>query len=250
MAVEGIKKYRQLNGKDILKVILKPTKLFPEGAYFYCDTSDEELVKNYAWRLASQKEPYVVARGWDYRGTQMKLFHQEKANNILNYYPDYINHIDGIQFDNVNMNLDVVNQSQNLWCASSRGYHKDKRFRSFRPYVVINSHLIHAKCVRTEVEACISAYQLEIKYEVYPYDFLKDRRHDLDILDSERTGKISEDEAIYRHILRYAADNAWYYYRYNLTEYFTANHLKIPSYSLDSDGYMTHPITGQRLCPL
>ena len=33
---------------------------------------------------------------------------------------------------------------------------------------------------------------------------------DLDILDLERTGQISEEEAIYRHVLRYAADNAWY----------------------------------------
>lgn len=130
-----------------------------------------------------------------------------------------------------------------------KGYHKDKRFRSFRPYVVINFHHIYDKCVRTEEEAIQSAYLLEIEYEDYRYDFMKDRRHDLDLLDMERTGKISEDEAIYRHVLRYA-DNAWFYYRYNLTRYFADNHIPFPRYSLDSDGYMTHPITGQRLCPL
>ena len=114
---------------------------------------------------------------------------------------------------------------------------------------MINFHHIYDKCVRTEEEAIQSAYLLEIEYEDYRYDFMKDRRHDLDLLDMERTGKISEDEAIYRHVLRYA-DNAWFYYRYNLTRYFADNHIPFPRYSLDSDGYMTHPITGQRLCPL
>ena len=66
----------------------------------------------------------------------------------------------------------------------------------------------------------------------------------------ERTGHISEDEAVYRHVLRHAANNAWYYHRYNLTEYFRDNHLKVPDYAIDEEGYMTHPITGQKLCPL
>lgn len=82
------------------------------------------------------------------------------------------------------------------------------------------------------------------------YDFLKDRRKDIDILDLERTGQISEDEAIYRHVCRYAKDNAWYVYRYNLFEYFTENYISVPAFSIDSDGFMAHPITGQRLCPV
>ena len=44
MAVLNIEEYRQLNGLDVLKVILKPTKNFPDG-YFYADAVDEELVK-------------------------------------------------------------------------------------------------------------------------------------------------------------------------------------------------------------
>lgn len=51
MAVDRIEKYRQKNGEDVLKAILKPTKLFPEGAYFYCDAIDEELVRQYTWFL-------------------------------------------------------------------------------------------------------------------------------------------------------------------------------------------------------
>mgnify|MGYP001027169340 CR=1 FL=1 len=249
MAVECIKKYRQSNGNDILKVILKPTQKFPKG-FFYCDASDEELVRQYTWCLRSRKEPYVVVAIGGRDSHQTLLFHQEKAYNILDKYPDYINHINSIEFDNVNINLDKVSQQQNLWCKLSKGHYKDKRFRSFVPYVAANYRQIRAKCVRTEVEAIQSAYQLEVGYEDYMYSFLKDRRNDLDILDLERTGQISEEEAIHRHVLRHAADNAWFYYRYSLAEYFRNSHLKVPDYAIDEEGYMTHPITGQKLCPL
>lgn len=247
MAVECIKKYRQLNGDAILKVILKPTQRFPKG-YFYCDASDEELVRQYTWGLLRQKQPYVVAAIGSLYNQQMKLFHREKAHNILKYYPDYINHINGIEFDNANQNLDKVTNQQNSYARPIRGY--AIRRKSFEPYIVVNYQQIWGKCVRTEVEAIQSTYQLELKYEDYMYSFLKDRRKDIDILDLERTGQISEDEAVYRHVLRHAANNAWFYYRYNLADYFADNHLKIPAYSLDSDGFMTHSVTGRRLCPL
>lgn len=108
MAVLNIERYRQLNGEDVLKVILKPTKTFPEGAYFYADAIDEELVRSYTWCLHTQKQPYVVAGFGGRDSQQTKQFHQEKAYNILDDYPDYINHVNGIEFDNINMNLDKV----------------------------------------------------------------------------------------------------------------------------------------------
>ena len=219
-------------------MILKPTQRFPEG-YFYCDASDEELVRSYTWFLKSQKEPYVIAYCY---GMQRLHFHREKAHNILDYYPDYINHINGIEFDNVNINLDKVSQQQNCWCRVSKKY--QIHGRSFRSYVKVNSRNIYAKCMRTEVETCQVAHQLELQYEDYRYDFLRDRRKDLDLLDMERTGKISEDEAVYRHVLRYV-DNAWYLYRYNLFDYFKGNRIPIPAYAIDGEGYMIHHVTGQ-----
>ena len=246
MAVKGIEKYRQQNSEDVLKVILKPTQKFPEG-YFYCDACDEELVKNYTWCIHTQRYPYVIANLGSSYNQQTKQFHQEKAFNILDEYPNYINHINGVEFDNVNQNLDKVTNQQNSWARPSRGYLIAGR--SFQPHVAVNSRQIHAKCTRTEVEAIQLSYQLELQYEDYRYDFLKDRRKDADILNLERTGRISEEEAVYHHVCRYA-DNAWFYYRYNLTEYFRDNHLKVPDYAIDEEGYMTHPITGQKLCPL
>lgn len=247
MAVLKIEEYRQKNGENVLKVVLKPTKVFPKGAYFYCDVSDEKLVEMYIWRLNSQRTPYVVAHFGSSYSCQLLFFHREKTYNIRGYYPDYINHIDGIEYDNVNSNLDEVTSQQNLWCRPTKGYVIARR--NFRPLIMVNSRRIWGKCVRTEIEAIQSAYQLEVAYEDYRYEFLKDRRKDTDILDLERTGIISEEEAVYRHVLKYA-DNAWFYFRYNLAEYFKDNHLTIPKYSLDSQGHMTHSVTGQRLCPL
>lgn len=247
MAVLEIEQYRQLNGEEILKVMLKPTKVYPKG-YFYCDANDEELVKSYTWYLMKQKQPYVVAVIGSSYSQQTLCFHQEKAHNILSYYPDYINHINMVEFDNTNINLDVVTNQQNIWCTSSKGYCINRR--SFLPYVKVNSRNIFAKRTKTEANACQSTYQLEVTYENYRYDFLKDRRKDIDILNLERTGQISEDEAIYRHVLRHAADNAWYVYRYDLFDYFRDNHLSVPTFSTDIDGFMCHSVTGQRLCPL
>ena len=131
-------------------MILKPTQRFPEG-YFYCDASDEELVRSYTWFLKSQKEPYVIAYCY---GMQRLHFHREKAHNILDYYPDYINHINGIEFDNINMNLDKVTNQENNWCKPSKGYWIAGK--SFEPSIQVNSQQIWAKCVPTEVEVCIS----------------------------------------------------------------------------------------------
>lgn len=248
MAVDYIEKYRQQNGEDILKVILKPTQKFPDG-FFYCDESDEELVRNYTWCLGSQKQSYVIAVFGSYYNysRQFLYFHQEKAYNILGYHPDYINHINMVEFDNVNMNLDKVTNQQNCWSKPSKGYYIVKQ--SFCPKISVNSQHIYAKCVHSEVEAIQSAYLLETQYEDYRYNFLKDRRQDLDLLDMERTGILSEEEVIYRHVCRHAKDNAWYIYRYNLFDYFKDNHIPIPKYSLDSEGFMTSPITGKKLCP-
>lgn len=84
--------------------------------------------------------------------------------------------------------------------------------------------------------------------DYYIFDFLKYRRGSEDLLDLERTGVLSEEEATYRHILRYK-DNAWYYLRYNLEQYFKDYNIPVPKYSLNEQGFMIHPITGKKLCP-
>ena len=109
--------------------------------------------------------------------------------------------------------------------------------------------------LKTEDEVCISQNYIEqvwlrerLGSQYYMFDFKKYRRGSEDIVDLERVGKVSEEEATYRHILRYSG-NAWYMLRYGLEQYYKNNHIPIPKYSLDTDGFMVHHITGQRLCP-
>lgn len=259
MAVVKKEQYRQQDGTDILKVYTKPTSKFPEGSnYFYCDAKDEDVVDSCAWRLIElRKNVYVTAHiGSTYDSKHLRL-HQELAYKYLGYYPDYIDHVNGIELDNTDINLNVVTTQQNAFNRPSRGYVFVRYNSMFKPKLgFCYEHLRPYSSVATEIEACQLQYIVETDYlrgrlgsNYYMYDFLKDRRNDLDILDLERTGQISSDEAIYKHVVRYASDNAWYYYRYNLEQYFKDNHLKVPDYKLDEQGYMIHPVTGKKLCP-
>lgn len=180
----------------------------------------------------------------------------KNAYNILSNYPDYIDHINGVELDNINNNLNSINQQQNSYNKPTRGY-VIQYSNGFRPQIKFNGKAYHPySVVHSEIEACVIQHQIETDYlkslmgnDYYMYNFLFDRRNDLDILDLERTKKISVEEAIFRHVMRYAKDNAWYYYRYNLQNYFSQYHIPIPTYSLDNQGFMIHPITGKKLCP-
>lgn len=255
MAVLKKEQYRQQDGTDILKVYTKPTSKFPEGSnYFYVDVKDEDIVDSYTWGLwKNAKNIYVLAT----RLGKQRRFHDILCDKYLHYKPDYIDHIDGCALDNVDANLNIVTNAQNQYNSCSKGYYYSTSKIGF--IVQIRICCIHHhpySLVRSEIEVCQLAYLAETEYlrgilkdDYYMYDFLKDRRNDLDILDLERTGQISSDEAIYKHVIRYASDNAWYYYRYNLEQYFKDNHLKVPDYKLDEQGFMIHPVTGKKLCP-
>lgn len=259
MAVIKKEQYRQKDGIDILKVYTKPTSKFPEGSnYFYVDAEDEDIVDSYDWSLfRDRKNIYIKAKNNLYPYYQVFCLHRELTYKYLGYYTDYVDHIDGCALDNVDANLNIVTNAQNRYNSCSKGYFYSASKMGFIAQIRICC--IHHRpygLVHSEIEACQLAYLAETEYlrgilkdDYYMYDFLKDRRNDLDILDLERTGQISSDEAIYKHIVRYASDNAWYYYRYNLEQYFKDNHLKVPDYKLDEQGYMIHPVTGKKLCP-
>lgn len=255
--VESIKEYKQLNGVSILKVFLKPTAKFPMG-YFYAPAEAIDLVQNYSWRLHQEGNGvYVIASTGSVYCRKNIYFHKE----LFKFYQGYdwngdIDHINMIEIDNTDNNLNVVTTQQNKYNTFTKGYSYNNNLGTFQPRTVINSknyypfHVVHR-----EDEACILQNNIEqvwlkeqLGTDYYMFDFLKYRRGTEDILDLERTDKISEEEATYRHILRYK-DNAWFYLRYNLEDYFKDNHIAVPEYRLDTDGFMVHPITNQKLCP-
>lgn len=261
MAIQEIKEYRQKDGTDILKVIMKPTKFISNWNYFYCNTKDIDLVEKYNWCIECSRGKLfrVSYRTNRTNGSYRRhlLLHRELAYKYLGYYPDCIDHINLLEIDNIDANLNIVTRQQNRCNTPSKNYDLNTRDKTFRVRVTLYGKRISLySYIRTEVEASKLAHLAETDYlrgilkdDYYMYDFLQDRRNDLDILDLERTGIISAEEATYRHVIRYAKDNAWYYYRYNLEQYFRDNHIPVPDFTTDERGFMRHPITNQLLCP-
>ena len=247
MAVEGIEKYG-----DILKVILKPTKKFPEG-YFYTDDNEitRELIENYSWCLHKNKNNiYVVAHfNTVNRGRRLLRFHSEYAKKVLGYYPDYIDHIDGLEINNQDTNLNVATQHQNMRNRYSIGY-CFVQSGVFEPFFTVNKKKYFRGTYHTEPEALSAIYLLRQEvYSDYDYQFLEDRRNYSDLVDKEIKGIITHEEANYIRAKEMIENNPWYVYRYGLEDYCKEHDILIPDFDIDSQGFMINPVTRQRLCP-
>lgn len=246
LAVLRIEEY-----EDVLKVILKPTKKFPIG-YFYTDNNPiaRGLVESYSWFLNKKGKTICVTAhiGVLTTGRKTLYFHQEYAKKVLDYYPNYLDHIDGLEIDNRDVNLNIVTMQQNARNRPTVGY-SFVQSQIFQPNYTLDRTVIHRGSYKTESEALVATFNLRKEiYLDYDYNFYLDRRNDLDILDAELTKKITSQQAIYYHVKRYAGTNPWYAYRYNLFDYCRQYNIQIPSFSLDSEGFMIDS-TGKRLCP-
>lgn len=249
--VDKIEQYKQKDGTDVLKVFIKPTKAFPQGDFFYCDADAIDLVKSYSWCLhkRGKQGKNICVSAYTY-GQVTLLFHQEYTYKILGYNPDYLDHINGIEFDNRDINLNVVTQQQNARNKPTKGYDfitKESKFRF--QYNSLNK-LCYGGRADTEPEICllVSNFLKEV-YSDYNYDFLEDRRDYIHLLDQECRGIISHEEANYLRAKQLIENNPWYVYRYDLFDYCKENKIVIPNFSLDSEGFMVSPVTGKRLCP-
>lgn len=266
MAVSKIEEYRQQNGVDILKVILKPTAKFPNG-FFYAPADAIDLVNKHTWFLSANRHRVcVTAMDNDSAYYEAGKLHQNGVlfhTKLFELYNNYkwqgdIDHRDMIEYDNIDQNLEPVTSQQNSFNKMTRGYMFNNQIKpaSFRACIVIDGKFCRPyRVVRSEDDACSVQNYLEQVYlreklgnQYYMFDFLKYRRGHENILDLERTGQISEEEAVFKHIMGYC-NNAWYYLRYGLQDYFQQYHIPIPEYRLDEYGFMVHPITGQKLCP-
>lgn len=230
-----------------MKVILKPTKKFPEG-YFYTDDNEitRELIENYSWFLdKKEKRLYVKAHCLN---ENISYFHIEYAYKVLDYYPSYVDHISGVAIDNRDSNLNVVTNQFNSRNKPTRGY--SLRNNRFRVRYLFSNQEISAGSYKNEVDALVTIFSMHKQYySDYNYNFLLDRRDDSDIVDLELTGQITKEQATELHVRRYVENNPWYVYRYGLEDYCKEHDILVPDFDIDSQGFMINPVTRQRLCP-
>lgn len=244
MAVDRIVQYRQKDGKDTLKVFFRPSKHFPKGSYFYCDAEDGDLVYKCGWGLFGKNKAVYVYGNKDYNNIN---FHQEVALKHLGSYCECIDHYNHCGFDNCDVNLFNVTTQENSYNRQDLGYHNwNKKY--WVVTFIAPDRTSFSRSVLNEYEACKLRREIEKQNLTHNYNFLEDRSNAIDILDMERTGQISHEEAIYRHVKRYS-QNAWYYYRYDLDNYFSEYHIPVPEYDLDEQGFMIDIYSRRKLCP-
>ncbi len=251
MAVQKIERYVQKDGTRILKVVLKPQKNNPEGGYFYVDEQFEPLVNKYSWYL--DKKGYIRVDPTINGKRKAVFLHREIMGEVTGEYPKYVDHCDGVGIDCTLQNLNIVTNAQNRRNAPKCGYYINKYYKNGGAEYRVNCWLgaeQKSQSTNSEDLACQKQYLLELQmFPDYNYSFFADRRNDLDILDLERTGKISDEEATRLHVMRYAQSNAWYVIRYNLYDYFKQHGVPIPAYETNYYGIMVNPKTGEFLNP-
>lgn len=251
--VTGIEKFTQKDGLEVLKVWLSPTPQFPNGSFFYCEARDYDLVVSHpTWGIWSPKQPYVQAGVSRASAVSYYRLHVEIAKKHLGYLPEAVDHFNGLNFDCVDRpNLFSVSKEQNGRNKRSKGYVID-RSGSFCSRLVYYGNSIHSNPVRTEVEALIDRSQLEKRYfSDYNYNFLEDRRTDMDLLMHEREGQWTKEQVIREYLRRH--DNPWFFFRYDLREVYQQYKIPFPQegkdYWIASDGFMVNK-DGVRLVPI
>lgn len=267
------KYFKQKNGENIIKCICS------DGNYFYVLDDVSELLDDFCWRLHPKSNTnngtyYVQCSIRNSMREKYSLMNSTRRDielhkliffKYLGYYYDVnkfvIDHINSVQFDNIDSNLDLVNKSENSFNTFSQGYQimrRPDRPIGFHSRIWIDNKNIGASSFSNNIETdlgikissgstssklneldcCRIQYYLEyIISSVYRFDFKLFRRYDLDLLDKERCGELSEDDVINLFLNRYK-DNAWYYYRYNLKDLFKLYNISKPDIKLDSEGFL------------
>lgn len=251
--VTGIEKFTQKDGLEVLKVWLSPTPQFPNGAFFYCEAKDEDLILLHPnWSISDPKQPYVQARASRASAVSTYRFHIEVARKYLGFYPEAIDHYNGIEFDCVNSpNLFSVTQEQNIRNRRSKGYGITAS-GAFYIQIIYHGNLVCPySTVRNEIQALALRNQLEkVYFADYNYNFLEDRRTDMDLLMYEREGQWTKEQVIREYLTRH--NNPWFFFRYDLREVYQQYGLSFPQvgkdYWIAKDGFMINK-DGVRLVP-
>lgn len=172
--VEKIEAY-----SNVLKVLLKPTRKFPNG-FFFCDADAITLVQNYSWCLQRiNNNIYVVANSY---GSHL-YFQQVYAQQVLGYIPDNIDFYNLSGVDCRDCNLNVISKKSTYKNRPCQGYRYYSTLKNkFQVTIFDNYRFLDEVYCSNEFEAITTAYNMRSHYfKDYNYDFLRDRQHDFDI---------------------------------------------------------------------
>lgn len=236
---------------DDLKVLMTPTKTLPNGGYFYASADARELVESKRWLILCHTSGFRVRNSSSIdSGVFFHVAYMQQQLNV-DSLDGVVDHMNGVPFDNVSGNLRVATTEQNSMNKVTRGYTYVEASHGFVPYITVHGQMIRGATAENEITAAQMAYDLHKEYfGEWDYDFFNDRRTEYELLDKERTHKISHDEAVYEHVKSHVERNAWYVYRYNLQDYCKEYHIQIPEFRFDANGFLVDKDTGIRLCPI
>lgn len=234
-----IEEYTQKDGSQILKVFPKIGDTTLRYHYYYTPIEAYDLVSSMTWSI-NQRTGYVINNA---KSLHVDVCRLNKEVSLVSSL--VVNHHNHITYDNVFSNLIPASHSENAKDRLSRGYQKVAN----QPFIPCYQYSYDKRLsVSSEDKVLRLRRELELQENWCEFDFLVYRVGSEDILDLERTGEITAEEAVIKHVERYSA-NAWYILRFGLEQFLKENNIKMPKYSLDTEGYMCHHITGQRLSP-
>lgn len=248
--IERVERFTQKDGLRILKVFLKSNKIVPTGDFFYCEEKHEGFLARKSWFLHSSDRPSIV-RGTTCGVSKPFYLHQEIVRQEVGDPTVHADHRNCVKFDDVyEQNLYVATKSEIIHNRRSTGYRLARN--AFYPTVACVSETYVLHCLHSEVEALKAQVALEKEcYTGYMYNFLEDRRSDMDLLIKVREGVLTQEDATYLYLQRYAR-NPWFYFRYDLQETFDYYNLPEPEEGVDfledSEGFMTD-LNGVHLIP-
>lgn len=236
-----------------IKVILKPTKNFPEGKnFFYTDNDDIaiNLVNSRTWFLDKERNDAIKVKA---NCSFSHVFKKDYAFMLTGQDFENLAHLNSITYDCRECNFEPLSQSHIMRNQITRGYFTSEQngniFFEVRP-IRANNINYTGLGAKNEFEA-IKLVNLREKelYSDFYFDFKQYRRGSEDILDKEICDIYTPEQATYEHIKRHVESNPWYAYRFGLEDYCKENDIVIPDFDLDKDGFMIDNITGKKLCP-
>lgn len=273
-------KYKQLDGREIIKA------WDPKGFYFYLDAADEDILQKYNISIvkAGSKSNMMVPKATSIK--ENNVYRQKSFGQLLTFkykgvykIPGIIaDHINGLEIDNIKSNIRLVNLAGNGRNQFSQGYtinFKDSASNgqlntTYLPTIKIRTSTGHKSLrpfgmLKSEKEAAIYQFFAEQQYingtlpgvdytlinkrDIINFDFVSYRRFSPEILDRERTGKISKEQAIYEQLKKFS-HNIWYYYRYNLKQLYIDYKIGVPkNWYEDAEGRLRFLTNGELCCP-